>query len=391
MIQTAFVGDLLLTIPFLRELRRQNPQDKITVFCRKGLGEILTAFGFADETIEADKTSAESRRKAFRLLRERRFDSLFCIHQSLRSQILARSLSARIKIGYANFWNALVFDRRVVRSMDLPEAMRQLELLTVVAPEWATRIDEFRAAQSFFGGQGQAGSLLPVPTGAEMRSDVLQAIRESWKSGMQAFPAAAQRTAQRTSQRTSVQSLLREMEIRPGDRLAVLAPGSVWATKMWTQEGFSRVADDLLAKGFRVLLLGAPSEKELCEQVARMAPGALSIAGRTSLVDSAEILAIADVFVGNDSGAMHMASLAGVPSVAVFGPTILEYGYRPWQNRAVVVQTSDHLSCRPCGKHGSRSCPLKTHACMKSVSSDSVIAAIETVLCPPEEASGSRS
>jgi len=72
---------------------------------------------------------------------------------------------------------------------------------------------------------------------------------------------------------------------------------------------------------------------------------------------------------------MHLGSTAGTPTVSIFGPTILEFGYRPWNARAEIVQID--LSCRPCGKHGAKKCPLGTHACMKGISSRVVITAAD--------------
>jgi heptosyltransferase-2 len=127
--------------------------------------------------------------------------------------------------------------------------------------------------------------------------------------------------------------------------------------------------------------MGAPAERGICDEIVRAAPGAVSIAGETSLWESAEILALADRLVCNDSGAMHMAAAAGVPTVTVFGPTILEFGYRPWQNQARVAQVE--LKCRPCGKHGAKACPLGTHECMKAVSVQTVLGLCDDVVGHP--------
>ena len=82
--------------------------------------------------------------------------------------------------------------------------------------------------------------------------------------------------------------------------------------------------------------------------------------------------------VCNDSGAMHAAAAAGLPTVAVFGPTVLAQGFRPWQNQAMVVQR--RLECRPCGKHGSDKCPIGTHACMEGIEAGEVLEALESLI-----------
>jgi len=72
------------------------------------------------------------------------------------------------------------------------------------------------------------------------------------------------------------------------------------------------------------------------------------------------------MLVSNDSGAMHMAAMTGVASISLFGPTILDFGYQPWNEKAVVVENTE-LRCRPCSSHGGRACPIGTHVCMTSI------------------------
>jgi heptosyltransferase-2 len=160
------------------------------------------------------------------------------------------------------------------------------------------------------------------------------------------------------------------------ERVVVLAPGSVWRTKMWTKEGFIELGRTL-SRDALVVVMGSRDESELCAEIARAIPNATSLAGRTSLWESAQLLAVADLLVCNDSGAMHLGAAAGVPIVSIFGPTVLELGYRPWASNAAVVQTD--LACRPCGKHGAEKCPLGHHDCMKKVVAADVLKAASNV------------
>jgi heptosyltransferase-2 len=91
----------------------------------------------------------------------------------------------------------------------------------------------------------------------------------------------------------------------------------------------------------------------------------------------------AEALICNDSGLMHLASVAGLPTVAVFGPTTIALGYRPWQNQARVVERE--LFCRPCGKHGHVRCPLNTHECMKSISESQVLKEFRKVYKVPDQ------
>jgi heptosyltransferase-2 len=103
-------------------------------------------------------------------------------------------------------------------------------------------------------------------------------------------------------------------------------------------------------------------------------------AGTTSLADLVSLLATGTALICNDSGAMHAAAAAGLPTVAVFGPTTLDLGFRPWNTRAIVVQRE--LGCRPCGAHGPMVCPIGTHECMEALPAREVLQALD-LLVPP--------
>ncbi|MEN0059028.1 MAG: glycosyltransferase family 9 protein, partial [Bdellovibrio sp.] len=155
-------------------------------------------------------------------------------------------------------------------------------------------------------------------------------------------------------------------------KAVLLFPGSVWATKRWTEEGFIKTGQALQAKGFHIYVMGGPGEETLSEEVAAAIPGAVSLAGKTKIIESAQLIVRAALVVGNDSASTHLAAVCETPLIAVFGPTVLEFGFRPWSAQSYVVQ-KEGLACRPCGKHGHQVCPIKTHECMKSISAEEVL------------------
>ena len=361
LIQTAFVGDLLLSIPLLKEMKRLAGADgKVALVCRKGLGGFLKSAGLVDEVFEIEKggaADADSWKRARTALAKRKFAVIFCPHESFRSAIFASRIQAARKIGFHRRLNFFAFTDRIVRPMHLPEAMRQLSLLAPIESAWGEKLTEY-ATQTQMGGLKET-ELAEVPAWADMSIPHFQRIKTD-----------------RESASAKVVKLIGQSS-RP---IAVLAPGSVWKTKMWVLDGYTRVARELQVKGYRVLALGAGNEIEICKELARRAPGVEIVAGETNLFESTELIALAQLIVCNDSGAMHMAATAGTPSVAIFGPTVLRFGYRPWQNQAVVVQTN--LDCRPCGKHGTQVCPVGTHACMKKVSAEEVLSAVQKLTRP---------
>jgi heptosyltransferase II len=375
-IQTAFLGDLLLGLPFFREIKKRHPKDKIVLLCRKGLGSFVLNLGLVDEVIEVDKGNRESWRRAVRQLVAREFAIAFCPHQSFRSLALLARLKAQKKIGYrveipggiGRLISWGLFSAAVPRPMDLPESLRQLALLQALDEAWREKLIQFGNQQGIKGGQETESQLLSVPEWASMTCSPFQGLQKGGR----------EKNLELLS--VPVRKLYQEMK---GDQkaLILLAPGSVWKTKRWTLNGYVELARRFVESGYAVGIIGAPDEQELALKIQEEAPGSFSMAGKTNLGESLEILATATLLVCNDSGAMHMASLTATPTVAVFGPTVLEFGYRPWQNKARVVQVSrSQLSCRPCGKHGAQECPIGTHACMKNVSSNTVYEVAMTLI-----------
>ena len=365
-IQTAFVGDLLLGIPLLKSIRRLKPLHSIVLLCRKGLGDFLMTSGLVDSYVEVDKSAPESWVKATAELEAQQYELIICPHESPRSRFLVWRLHAKEKIGYSGFLNPLVFDIRIKRPMHLPEALRQLALLIPFDSSMDEKLRFFARLQTAPGGQLDAG-LAPVPEWADMAVPRLLKLRSDLKStGKFCNPSS-----------DVVASIINNYSLQTTNPTVFIAPGSVWPTKMWTAAGYIELARHFLSFGKQVVLVGAPNERTICEDVARSAPGAISVAGKTSLYETAELFTMGEVLFSNDSGAMHMAAAAALPTVSMFGPTTLDFGYRPWQAQAVVAQIA--LPCRPCGSHGGVTCPIGTHDCMKKLPADKVLKVYESL------------
>jgi heptosyltransferase-2 len=336
-IQTAFLGDLLLSIPLVKNTKRLYPNAEIHILCRKGFGDFFVKLNLVHKAIEIDKSHRESVVQAIASLQENEYETVLCPHQSLRSAFIAKSVKARVRVGFSRWWNVPFFNKRVERPMEMPDALRQLSLLKALNHE----IEDFFV-------QAQDKSYLNM--GAEV---------PDWSSMAIEMP------------RNQDLALKYGLE----NKIAFLAPGSVWNTKRWIKEKYVELGKRLQKEGFQVLIVGSPEEREYAEDIAKQIPQAKNIAGQPSLIELVQLYKFGNVLVTNDNGAMHLGSVAGIPTVAVFGPTTLALGYRPWNNLAQVVEDKN-LKCRPCGKHGHKTCPIGTHDCMKNISVDSVTQAI---------------
>lgn len=174
--------------------------------------------------------------------------------------------------------------------------------------------------------------------------------------------------------RARVHSWLRERGL--GDQAIVaIAPGAAHATKRWPVASWVAAAERLRAAGFRLVVVGGPDDRGAAQQLAEVAEPA---AGTFTLQETGALLAHARAVVSGDTGVMHMATGVGTPVVALFGPTVEQFGFFPYRARAVVLQTD--LACRPCSVMGSARCPLAHHRCLRDIAPDDVAAAVRQLV-----------
>jgi heptosyltransferase-2 len=319
-IQTAFLGDVVLTTPLLAVLAaRHGPVDVVTTPAAASLLEGHPAVG---TVIRYDKRGADRGLlgiwRMSRHLRPRGYERIFLPHGSWRSAALARLSGAAERIGFADSPAARTYTRRIAR----PASGHEVERLLALA--------------------GAGGDVPPVHL--ELTADD-RAAADTW---------------------------LRERGIAPG--FVALAPGSIWGTKRWP--GYAGLAASLDAP---MVIVGGREDGVLADIVTAAAPGrAYSAAGALTLRASAALLSRAAVLVTNDSAPLHLATAVGTPIVAVFGPTVPAFGFGPRGPRDLVVQHPS-LPCRPCSAHGPRVCPLSHHRCMRELSVESVVAAVAAV------------
>lgn len=337
-LQTAFLGDVILSIPLLKRLRLKKPRAPIYLIVRKGLGHFLKELGLIDFYFEIEKGNTETYSQLAKKLASVDFDWLVCPHPSLRSALLVNSLKAKVKMAYRDWWNSFFFTDRTEKQNDWPEALRQLSLIKCVDLELFNLLRNPNLSE--LNNSSNEGMLPEIPKWAEL------SCREKIVSWPDPF-------------------LLKAPYI-------CIFPGSVWPTKMWTQEGFRQLGLLWIARGYEVLWMGGGDEIALARELEQSVPGSRSFCGKTSITHSLSLLSRAALAVSNDSGGQHLAAVAGTPVVGIFGPTVPEMGFRPWTSKAAIAEYKG-LSCRPCGRHGHKKCPIGTHDCMKGVSAETVL------------------
>lgn len=151
----------------------------------------------------------------------------------------------------------------------------------------------------------------------------------------------------------------------------VIAPTSVWFTKQYPPEKWVEL---ILAQDeeWNIYLVGAPSDYLACEEIRELCErkSVVNLAGELSFLESAALIDKAKMNYVNDSAPMHMASSMNAPTNAVFCSTIPSFGFGPLGDGSKVIQTKKNLSCRPCGLHGKKKCPLDHFDCAYSIEKD---------------------
>jgi heptosyltransferase-2 len=332
-IQTAFLGDVILTTPLLSVLAdRHGPVDVVTTPAAASLLDHHPAVG---DVVRYDKHGADRGWKAFRRLgselRTRRYDRVYLPHQSLRSALLALWSGARERIGFADSAAAVTYTSRVPRPRQGHEVERLLALAGV-----------------------RPGDVVPPVSLGLAPTDL--AAADAWL-----------------------------VSHGVGPDFVAIAPGSVWATKRWPYYAELAAGLDRTA-----VIVGGAEDAQLADAIVQAARGrAVSAAGALSLRGSAALIRRAAVLVTNDSAPLHLATAVGTPVVAVFGPTVPEFGFGPRRADDIVLGHNE-LPCRPCSTHGPPTCPLGHHRCMRDLSAGDMAAALARII-GSEEARAIRS
>jgi heptosyltransferase-2 len=320
-IQTAFLGDVVLTTPLLSALaERHGPVDVVTT---PGAATLLEGHPAVHRVIRYDKKGRDrglaGLRRIAAELRTRRYSRAYLPHRSWRSAALALLARVPERTGFADSAAAITYTTRVPRA----RAGHEVERLLALAGE-------------------RAGAAPPVSLGLDAED---HAAADRW---------------------------LAEHAVPAG--FTAVAPGSIWGTKRWPYyPAFAASVEGPL------VVIGGREDAEVAGEIVAAAPGrAWSAAGALSLRGSAALIRRARTLVTNDSAPLHLATAVGTPVVAIFGPTAPELGFGPRDERSLALGHSG-LRCRPCSAHGPAVCPLGHHRCMRELPVATVLEAVAMV------------
>jgi ADP-heptose:LPS heptosyltransferase len=316
-IQTAFIGDVVLATGLVEKLRYYFPGAAIDFLVRKGNESLLAGHPFLNEVLVWDKKQGKLRNlwKLLRYIRKRKYSKVINVQRFAATGLLTAFSGAEETIGFDKNPLSFLFTLKVKHVISTSRAPKhEIE-----------RNDDL--VKSFTGDKVFKPALYPGPQDFEIAAAYKQ------------------------------------------PPYICIAPSSVWFTKQYPVEKWIRFIQ-LLPAGYKVNLLGAPNDEALCADIIRLCPdvGFFNLCGKLSFLQSAALMKDAVMNYVNDSAPLHFASSVNAPVTAVYCSTVPSFGFGPLSAKSFIVQIKEPLYCRPCGLHGYRACPEGHFKCALEIS-----------------------
>ena len=327
-IKLRYIGDVLLATPTVRAIKAARPDVRVTMMVNRGTEDVLSGNPDMDEIVVLDKGSLAAQWGLITGLRRRRFDTVIDLTDGDRSAFLSWVSGAPVRIGFndEHRWRGKWYTH-VVQSM----------------PGAHHRIDRDLEA------------LKPMGIQAGSKDPQLWLTREEENSANQ---------------------LLDQLGVQRSQSMVILQPGARYWFKAWPPERFAELADRLTSQySCQVLIGGSDQDIDLAQQIRQTAKSRpIIMAGRTTIKQFAAIAKRSALFVGSDSGAMHIAAAVGTPVVALFGPSSpAEWGPRSGQVHVIYKG----LDCRQCFHP---TCDRGEMSCMRQIMVEEVLGAAVRLL-----------
>lgn len=330
-IQTAFIGDVVLATAMVEQLHQWYPEANIHFLLRKGNEALLKEHPFISEILIWDKKNGKYK-DLLRLLKEIRsqqYDLIVNVQRFAATGFLTAFSGAKIKIGFDKNPFSYLFTHRVKHLIQkdghpIHEVERNLAL---IQPLRSSSTEKFSPMKP------------------------------------RLYPSQA--------------DFNKVLDFQ-GEPYITISPASIWFTKMFPVDKWADFIE-LVPLKFKIYLLGGPADKPLADEIIQLSgyPNMENLCGQLSFLQSAALMKGAYMNYVNDSAPMHFASSVNAPVTAVYCSTLPGFGFGPLSDKSTIVETKIALRCRPCGLHGHASCPEKHFKCAKSIE---VTDLLETIL-----------
>jgi len=323
-VQTAFIGDVVLATPLIRVVKKYIPEAEIHFITIPSSQNVVETLPYLDKLWIYDKRDKDSGLinlvKYALKLRKENFQLALVPHRSLRSAFLVFMAKIPRRIGFNRSTGSFLFTDRVIYPGHLHEVERNLTLLHP----------------------------LSISVSEKIPPDI--------------YPD--------DNDRRVVETWLGVVGMNEKKSFITIAPGSIWFTKRWPTKYWSQLTELLHEKNYPCAIIGSVDDKALAAEIVSTSKAKIfNSCGLFSLRQSAELIRRSRLLISNDSAPTHLGSAVKKPVLTIFGSTIPAFGFSPYSTGSRVAEVKN-LECRPCTDHGKKKCPKKHFKCMWDLTPD---------------------
>ncbi|HTA27904.1 MAG TPA: glycosyltransferase family 9 protein [Bacteroidia bacterium] len=317
-IQTAFIGDVILATSLLEKLHVRFPDASLDFLLRKGNESLFSGHPYLNRVLIWDKKTNKNRNlvKVIKEVRKTKYDKVINLQRFASSGLITFFSGAKEKIGFDKNPFSFCYTRKIKHIIGdgRHEVERNLELIASFAD------NHFVKPRLY-------------PTAADFER-------------------------------------VNDYKLAP---YLCIAPASVWFTKQFPFHKWVEFLNTV--SGYAIYLIGAPSDVDLCNQIitSSVNKNIVNLAGKLSFLQSAALMKDALMNYCNDSAPLHIVSSVNAPATAVFCSTIPAFGFGPLSSESFIVEIKEKLDCRPCGLHGYKACPLKHFKCAEMINVEQLV------------------
>lgn len=332
-IQTAFLGDVILALPMVQTLKNHLPESRIDFLCIPNTAGVPENHPSINSVIQYDKKGGDKFDKFIEVLNEIReveYDTVICPHRSFRSALLTYYSEAKTRVGFNRNAFSFMLTNKVRYVNDRHEIERNNELV-----------------QSLLGKDYDESKVSLNP---------------------ELYPSE--------ENKNTVNHLLTHKA-----NLIAFAPCSRWFTKQLTVEKSKEIVLKLVYGGYNVALIGGKEDSEygitLEEQVSDSALN--NLCGKLTPLESYYVMTQSKAVITVDSASQHLAAASGKPIMLIYGSTDISFGFYPLTSKYKIIENT-RLECRPCTDHGRDKCPLTHFKCIEDLSAENTFKELEKLI-----------
>ena len=331
-IQTAFLGDVILALPVAQTIKSHLPDSKVDFLCIPSTKEVLENHPDINTVIPYDKKGGDKLDKFIEVLseiRETEYDIVISPHRYLRSALLTYYSEAKTRIGFNRNSLSFLLTGKVKYEYNTHEIYRNLELVKAIP---GLKYDESKA------------SLQP-----------------------RLYP--------------SVNDIEKVNHLFNRSNLVCFAPCSRWFTKQLPADKAKEIVHGVIMKGYNAVLIGGKDDMNYCSELEKSVNdnSLVNICGKTTALQSYEVINRSKVLITADSGAQHLGAASQTPVALIYGSTDRRFGFYPLSKDSIIIENNS-LTCRPCTDHGRDKCPKKHFKCMTELKAGDIVNLAEGIM-----------